>query len=142
MNYMPLIVFLLGVCFFVAGFQYFNKLDSIRYKMACERIDACVKQYAELSATINSNIFTVGSFNQRIEDVKSCNARIVKEFETLGEHVEAVSLRCNEVREKQIALQEKLSNKRPVIKISEPIQFKIVEKKKLQGIKALIKEKK
>lgn len=142
MNQLGLTLFIIGLVFLIASFYIYNKSDTTAHAITYELINQCKKDYDKIKETMASNIFTVGSFNQRIEDVRSCNVRLVKELETTAEHVEAVSLRCNEVREKQMALQEKLSNKRPVIKLSEPIQFQIVEKKKGLGVKALIKEKK
>lgn len=131
------IFFLLGVVCFLGMFYFYNKKEDGKYSKTLESVKAAEAKVRVLENLINSNIQTVALCNQRVTDVEKLIESVKETCKTLDFDIDALNARSEKLKESQIELQDKLSRKRPVITLSQPLS---VEVTKGSGVKELIKE--
>lgn len=131
--------FLAGVVCFFGMFYFYNKRENGDYKKTLKLVETVEAKVLALDKLINSNIQTVALCNQRVTGVEASIASVKEECKVLDFDIDALNARSEKLKESQIELQDKLSRKRPVITLSQPIPVEVTEKKKGLGRRALIK---
>lgn len=128
--------FLAGVVCFFGMFYFYNKKEDGKYARALTRVEELNKTIKTLEGLINSNIQTVALCNSRVSGVEASIIAVKKECEGNAFDIDALGARSEKLKEAQIELQDKLSKKRPVIQLSQPVSVDVVNG---GGIKSLIK---
>lgn len=131
------IFFLLGVVCFLGMFYFYNKKEDGKYNQTLEIVKVAEAKVKSLEKLINGNIETVSLCNRRVTEVEKLIDSVKDTCKTLDFDIDALNARSEKLKETQIELQDKLSRKRPVITLSQPIP---VEVKNGGGINSLIKQ--
>lgn len=151
MSQIALIIFVLGAAMLFSSVFVYSKANDTDGTKTLRMISELKAKQTEMESLLLSNIETVGNNNVKVDGVLKL-VETVKAYCLEMEHeIDSVQLHCDKIREGQIKLQDQLSNKRPVIKIQNPIPVQVVDNIKTsttlvkplgQGIKAIIKNNK
>lgn len=130
--------FILGVvvCYFGLTYKEGHSTDYLKRLIDNQetRIIVLQKQY-------KSNNEKQDSMKLEMEEIRKKSMVHSFDCEKLSEEIDGLSEYCEKIKLSQIDLQDKLSNKRPVLKVSTPIPVQIVEEKKTgKGVESLIKK--
>lgn len=122
-------------------FYMYDKKDNTQYQQTLAAIDLCNKNYSKLEELINKNIQSVGLNNQEVAKLETKVNEMKADCSLNGYDIDALRVRCEKLKESQIELQDKLSNKRPVIIMKQPPMPTPVDFLSGEGMDALLKPK-
>ena len=115
----------------------YNKREDTVYDNTWSEIHKANSNYAESKMKFDESVRTMQAAQARIESLEKMVEHMNKNCNAVHAENTATMKKCADLELKQIELQDKLSRKRPVITLSQPIA---VEVTKGSGVKALIKE--
>jgi hypothetical protein len=114
-------IFSLGVVMMISAIVIYSRADSTTGSQALEVANKNTAQLKYLETVINGIQNSHGAIVSKI-------ANMDQERILVGSELALVKQRCYQLKDSQISIQEKLSNKRPVIYLKEPTSVDLVGK--------------
>lgn len=134
MDYASIVIMGIAVTFLVYGSLALNKTNQTDSKSAKEASFRAEAAVVKIDGLVNANIKSVGDNNQKVQSCVVMIESLNKVCQDLSASIAKSANSYLELQQKQIELQEKLSNKRPIIKMVSSDQDK-----KGKGISSIIK---
>lgn len=135
------VVFVLGVLMMISAIWINSKKDSTAGDETLKKINAVQADNQYLKTLINSMQSSDSSMAERVVRLEGELLHVKGDAVLCGTELNNLKERCDKLKDSQIGLQEKLSNKRPVIMVKEmpKSQVAIDLIQNGQGIDALLK---
>ena len=135
-----IVIFILGFLMIVASIYVYSSKDHSAYQEVLETVTKQQAKIADLDKLISSNILSVGNCNVKCDEVEKKIEKLSESCKDNESSIVNLQVFCTKMKETQIDMQDKISNKRPVLKFMQPVPVEIVDKKG-RGVKALIRTK-
>ena len=133
------IVFILGAILLIGSVYIYSRSDYSAYTATLASINTCKADIKRIEGLINSNIQSVALNNTLVMSLETKVKEVKEDCKMNAYDTDALNARCEKLKESQIDLQDKLSKKRPILKLIQPVSVDIVEKQESK-VKSIIRE--
>lgn len=127
-----ILVFVGAVCFVLAIVFAYDKKDKSVFDGFNQKVTEELAEVEENFKTTDTNIQTLGKSNEELKEIVTANdlrmKDLIKRQAELENEIESVQVHCEKLHHGQHALNDRISKKRPVIKMpSGPIAVEIYQ---------------
>ena len=133
------VIFILGFLMIVASIYVYSSKDQSAYQDVLETMKHQSARIGTLENTASGFVLSADAYKIKYDELDKKISALTDTCKENENALQNMQVFCTRMRETQTEMQDKISNKRPVVKFTQPMQVEIVEKKG-KGVKALIRK--